>query len=112
MVGPLGNSLMASGWINRGQGGSTPTPDELKDPNYLADDKQFATALAYNLRSLPPEAVRSIVETAKANVGNLTPEERAQVVASAATLFNPQSNNVADARQNVVTQTIERLANN
>jgi hypothetical protein len=118
MVWALQQSLIASAnGLPRGLV-IPPSNDRENYLKFLADDSQFAMALQTSLQNnqglsgLTPEAVRSIVETAKANVGNLTPEERAQVIASASTIRGAISHaSPADGASQVV-QTIERLANN
>jgi hypothetical protein len=115
MVGFVNNALIASSLgLPRGAGFNMPPPGDPKYLEYLADDNQFALVLASSLHAnqsfagAPPETIRSLVESARANVGNLTPEERAQVIQSASSLLRePLAAGVSR-----VMQTIERLANN
>lgn len=115
MVGPL-LGLYGGGL---GLWGRAPIPDP-KDPkylDYLADDKQFLSALAAsmgpnNIAGGAPQAYRSILDAAAANVGHLTPEERAQIIAQARMLpASGYRSDPAKAAEQIV-KNIETLSNN
>jgi hypothetical protein len=100
--------------------GATPIPDVKDTANYLkylADDRQFLHALAASMgpnriAGSARDAYQSIIDTAAANVGNLTPEERAQIIAQARMIpASGYRSDPAKPAQQVV-QNIETLANN
>jgi hypothetical protein len=92
----------------------SPAPrEEAAYVAYLADDRQFIAELAH---ALAPQgtfgngtaAYLATMAAAEQNIGNLTPEERAQVIRAAGTYRDPKQSRDA----NPALQTIERLANN
>jgi hypothetical protein len=98
--------------------GANAIPD-AKDPKYLeflADDKQFLQALS---AAMTPNGVgngaagayQSIIDAASANVGNLSPEERAQIIQAAKMIRVGYNANTEQAAQQVV-QKIQTLSNN
>jgi hypothetical protein len=67
---------------------AVPDPSDPKYLDYLADDRQFLAALSAsmapnNIARGSPEAYNAILDAAGANVGNLSLEERAQIIESA-----------------------------
>jgi hypothetical protein len=100
---------------SRGSDINAPRPGDKNYLEYLADDKQFLLALSDNLATPGGMLIRdakgyqAVMDAAAANVGNLTPEERAQVIASR-TISMGNRNPDVTADQSV--KTIERLANN
>jgi hypothetical protein len=98
--------------------GHSPVPDPSNSDEYmryLADDQQFVTALSAALGgnsfgSVTPEGYQSIINAAQANVGNLTPQERAQIIAEAKTIYTCAGR--ATLRTENVLASIERMSNN
>jgi hypothetical protein len=98
---------------------ASPPPD-VNDPkylDYLADDRQFLATLTgamapNHLRTGAPDAYSSIINAATANVGNLSPEERAQIIQSARIIpAAGYRSDPADAAAAIV-KNIERNSNN
>jgi hypothetical protein len=119
MVGPLSLGGLYGGGMGIGPRANHAPIPEAGDTQtymaYLADDQQFLHALRNNLATpggmltSDPKGYQAVMDAAAANVGNLTPEERAQVIASR-TLSMGNRNPDVTADQSV--KTIERLANN
>jgi hypothetical protein len=94
-----------------------PQPNDPKYLDYLADDKQFLAALGVsmgpnNINGGSPGAYQSILEAAAANVGSLTPEERAQIIAQARLI--PAAGYHSDPAKGAaaLVANIERMSNN
>jgi hypothetical protein len=98
---------------------ASPPPDvnDSKYLDYLADDKQFMAALTgsmapNHLRTGAPDAYSSIINAAEANVGNLSVEERAQIIQSARMIpAAGYRSDPADAAAAIV-KNMERMSNN
>ena len=87
MVGPLGQGVYGLGFSAR-PWTPIPQPNDPKYLEFLADDSQFLQALTASMgpNGIPrgaPDAYTAIRDAAAANVGNLSPEERAQIIRQA-----------------------------
>jgi hypothetical protein len=97
--------------------GASPPP-EINDPKYLdyvADDKQFLAALKGSMspnQIATTAAGTSIINAATANVGNLSPEERVQIIQSARMI--PAAGYRSDPTDSAagIVRNIERMSNN
>jgi hypothetical protein len=94
-----------------------PQPSDPKYLEYLADDRQFLNALSASMgpNGLPGQASSaylSIMESAAENVGNLTPEERAQIIQSARMIRPAGYHSDPSKAAEGVVRTIERMSNN
>jgi hypothetical protein len=94
-----------------------PQPSDPKYLEYLADDQQFLHALSASMgpNGIPrstPDAYIAIKDAAAANVGNLSPEERAEIIQSARMMpaagYHSDPTKAADA----IVRDIERMSNN
>jgi hypothetical protein len=119
-MGPLLGIPYGSGFTRPLWGQAIPQPNDPKYLDYLADDKQFLdalnTALNQNLNSSSDKykANQAICQAAAANVGNLTPEERAQIIGAArgGGLVSNAGGAMPAEPGGPVVALIERLANN
>jgi hypothetical protein len=101
----------------RTSGWATPEPSDPKYLEHLADDRQFLAALSgsmapNNIAGGSAEAYNAIMDAAGANVGNLSPEERAQIIQSARMI--PAAGYRSDPTKpaEAIVKNIERMSNN
>ncbi len=116
-MGPLMNNMVV---LNQPRTVALQIPDPGDTTaylQYLANDQQFLNALAASMgpnhiSAGAPDAYRSIIDAAAANVGNLSPEERAQIIQQARTI--PAAGYRSDPAQPAgqIVKNIERMSNN